>query len=184
MLSLVHLESPLHQYTAQYFVTITLPPSMNRKGPKKQKECLDRMLKRVGANYFEHARGAYEFTQKGNLHMHIVAEPRDMFPDIHFANEKAQQKATITMLKSALNQFSINDIQIIKNMKNIYEYINKDINVTEKILGSSPYILLEKKESKLHVLNVTVDKDMDLTCLDEINFYKGIQIKPSKQIKL
>lgn len=158
MKTLTHIECPRARYSGDYFVTITLPPRHHRKGKVKQKQILDEYIKFVGKNYFIHACGAYEFTKKGILHAHLVVDLRNYFEGLKFENETARHEANISMLTSTLNTFSINDVQLVKNISNVYEYINKKIKITQIILGSSPYVWFKDKDDVRELNVVEVDQ--------------------------
>lgn len=180
MKHLTHIVCPRAQYSGDYFVTITLPPRHHRKGMKRQKEILDAYIKFIGNNYFEEARGIYEVTQRGILHAHLVVKVREFWEGLQFDSDKSKHNANIKMLSSALTQFSINNVQLIKNLDNVYEYLNKDVAITQKILQSSPYICFKDVDKEIIPLNVhevenismdeliaMMDPPICTNCLDE-----------------
>lgn len=143
MNTLDHIESHFTEY-AKYkedlFITITLPKRYNRMGAKRQYEVMNSMIKQIGSNLFESFIGCMELTTKGNIHVHVVAKPLVYFPNIKFDNRLAESKANITYIYNILKQYSISDVQCIKNIENVYKYIHKDNEVTTKILDKKPYV--------------------------------------------
>lgn len=138
MKALDHIESRTEVIISRcpLFVTITLPKSCHRKGPKKQKEIMERHLRLIFSNYAESAIGVYELTMKGNIHAHMFFQPRSFFDEIEFSTERAKLEAIVKLLSSELKRYSISDIQIIKNQANVYKYLIKEIHVTKQILQS------------------------------------------------
>ncbi len=169
MKALDHIESPLEAYhTCTHFITITIPSCMNRKGPIRQKEYMDRYLKHLGDNFFEFFYGCYEFSQKSNLHAHIVALPRDLFPNLVFTNGEVEKRATLIKLNAQLRTRSIVDIQLIKNTDNVFKYINKDVEITKAVLNKSPFLRYRLKLPIFTPLDITQVLSPDTSCLDSL----------------
>lgn len=139
MFSLGHIQPPIEKFSGfRYFITITLPKCHYKKGALKQSEVMDNMFRRIAANLFEEAYVSYELTLKGNIHAHAVIKVREFFEGITFDNEQAQDNANIKILSQALKQYSNSDVQRIKNVENVYKYLYKEIDITQRILGKSP----------------------------------------------
>lgn len=149
------------------FITITIPKSMNRKGPLRQKNYMDNYIKFLAQNFFESAVGAYECTSKGNIHAHLMVEPRNMFPNIQFETNEAYLKATVSILSANLKQRSICDVQIIKSLDNTYKYIHKDIEITQKIINAKPNIRIKSAIMPIQ-MDVLESEKINYSCFENI----------------
>jgi len=160
----------------QLFVTITLPPRYYRKSVQKQADIMLNYLKFIQVNLFDYMEGALELTLKGNVHAHFLGKYKEGFFDgIPFKNDKAKHTAYITAIKTSLNKFSLNDVQIIKSKEWVSGYCGKDYLVSEKILERKPTFKFPT-EQMLKKINHTIEdikqepKEICTSCLDwEIN---------------
>lgn len=148
MLYLGHIQpTKAQQEECKYFCTITLPKCHYTKGALKQYEAMNRHILRIGNNYFEKAYGSYEFTQKGNIHCHLIVKLR---PHLELQNNMASAK----MMSSFLKSYSNCDFQAIKHLENIIDYLYKDLTTSTAILQvKSPIISLEPKPSEIRQLS-------------------------------
>lgn len=168
MKRLDHIETPKTDWLGcKYFVTITLPASMNRKGVKRQKEYFDNYFKAICDRCFSEAYGAYEFTKKGNLHIHIVCDVNEFFVKFPFVDAAKREEANILQLKLLLKERSYIDVQAIKVLDNVYKYITKDILVTQAVLEKSPYLRYKSETCNIDLVQTISQEQEDaITSLD------------------
>lgn len=126
MKSLVHNTFEKVPSGYDYFVTVTLPKCHYRKNVVKQKEVMDRKLRELAItlNIFN-AHGCYEFTKKGNVHAHMMANICIMDP-----SEKEQN---VMAANAILKTKGIHDVQIIDNYEKCSKYLLKDVYITKDI---------------------------------------------------
>ena len=111
----------------QYFITITLPPRTYKKPAIRQLAVMMNALKSYSVNFFDALEGACELTpQKCNIHFHGIA---------HF-RETPTESAEISKLKfiDTARQFSRVDVQEIKDLTNVKNYVSKDLVTTAKVM--------------------------------------------------
>lgn len=176
MLTLGHIRpTPEEAKRCPYFCTITLPKCHYRKGAIKQCEVMDKLLKRIGENYFEFAFGCYEITLKGNIHAHIICKLRE---GVQLRSNMASAK----MMSSFLKSYSNCDFQCIKNLENILTYIYKDIEDTHNILQGQrdPVISLTQTPERViklrckHGVRVHDECEQCKLYYDNINTYLDV----------
>lgn len=129
MYSLGHIQPKFETFCEDtlFFATITLPKCHYSKPLKAQINAMDKLLFRICGNYFHYAYGAYELTLKGNIHAHVGVKLREHF-------NHSDMNMSVKLMSSLLKQFSNCDFQLIKNHRNVYDYIYKDTNKMFEIL--------------------------------------------------
>lgn len=128
MYSLTHKNYEKSQIPIGYkfLVTYTLPKCYYTKNVLKQKEAMIRRVKELSAIIdLYNAHGCYEFTKKGNLHVHMMAN----IAIDNKINDETREIIAMARLKTR----GVHDVQIIKKYDNVTDYIVKDVVKTTDI---------------------------------------------------
>lgn len=135
------------------FLTMTLPKKCYKKNAKNQANAMINLLRNNVLYAFEHIYGAVELTKKGNIHCHCIAVPYLPLYTVNNSDEFA--RVFIGLNKGCLPMF---DLQVIKDLHNVCQYMYKDIDITRQAIGRSA-IFSMKKPSVASVLQDEVQKN-------------------------